>query len=139
MEEKDDVLKTFKEFDVSKCEALLLSKKNLKDKIKLEEFVSKMNSLLNNIDKKGLKYDNNLTKFVCETIEHIFTERKCGDLKKSIAVEILKPYFNEDDELVSKFIELILEKITKSTKFSRVKNKVSKFFFQLLSMVLKQL
>ena len=137
MKEKDDVLKTFKEFDVSKCEALLLSKKNLKDKKKLEEFIKKMNSLLNNIEKNELKYDDNLTKFVCETIEHIFTDRKCGDLKKSIAILILKPYFNDDEELIGKFIELILEKITKSTKFSRIKNKIGGFFFQLLNILAK--
>ena len=89
------------------------------------------------IEKNDLKYDDNLTKFVCEAIEHIFTERKCGDLKKSIAILILKPYFNDDEELIGKFIELILEKITKSTKFSRIKNKIGGFFFQLLSILAK--
>ena len=126
----------FKEFDVKKCNVLYSTKKNLKDMAKFKEFVTKMQTLLKSIDRDELKkYDENLVEFVCETVEHVFTQRGCGTLKQEISVEILKPFFDDNVELVAKFIELMLPKIVRSTKYTRVKSAVYNFFLRLCRMV----
>ena len=128
-EKQDKSLEVFKSFDIKKCDALMKSKKGLKNKKKLEAFVSKMNMLLSSIQKDELKkYDVNVVKFVCETIEHILVERNSGDLKKAIAIEVLKPYFDDNEDLVSKFIELVIDSIVKSTCFTRTRNCICNFF-----------
>ena len=68
-----------------------------------------------------------------ETVEHVFTQRKGGEVKKRISVELLAPYFDDNKELTGKFIELLLRDITKSTFFTRSKNRIQKFFFSLLN------
>lgn len=125
---------TFKEFDVNKYAALRNAKKTLKSNNKNSDFVQKMRNLLKTIDMNEMKkYDENLVKFVIETVEHVFTSRKCGETKKRISVELLAPYFDNNPELTGKFIELLLRDITKSTMFTRGKNKIMKFFFSLVN------
>jgi len=128
----DDVARTFSEFDVTKYEALRNAKKTLKHKHKNAEFVGKMKLLLKTIDVSELqKYDDNLVKFVIETVEHVFTKRRCGELKKSVSVELLTPYFDDNEVLAGKFVEMLLRDIAHSTRLSRGKNKIAKFFFYL--------
>ena len=144
MEEEEkkihDQLKAFDHFNVKKYETLLKAKRNLKDKKKLDEFAVKMNALLTSIDKQEFKkYDQDLVKFVCEAIEHIFCKRKCGELKKAIAIEILRPYFDDNEPLIEKFIELMMEKIVHSTMWTRNKNRVYNFFLRLYNTLAKKL
>ena len=140
MEQQEKQLQAFKEFDIKKCETLLKAKRDIKNKKKFDDFEKKMNALLSSIDKQELKkYDEKLVLFVIETIEHIFIQKKCGELKKMIAVIILKPYFDDNEPLIEKFIELTLEKIVKSTMWTRNKNRVCNFFLRLYRMAVRKL
>ena len=128
----DDIRRAFQEFDVTKYEALKNAKKTLKNKQKNTEFVSKMRHLLKSIDVSELKkYDTNLVLFVIETVEHVFTKRGSGDLKKAVSVELLMPFFDDNEALAASFIELLLRDMVHSTLLSRSKNKVAKFFLGL--------
>tara|TARA_B100001059_G_C17631520_1_gene474672 strand:+ start:261 stop:743 length:483 start_codon:yes stop_codon:yes gene_type:complete len=130
----EEIKLAFKEFDVKKYAALKNAKKLMKDNTKNADFVCKMRNLLKSIDMTELnKYDENLVKFVIETVEHVFINRKSGEIKKSISIDLLAPYFDNNKELTGKFIELLLRDITKSTLFTRSKNRIMKFFFSLLN------
>ena len=130
----EEIKLAFKEFDVKKYAALKNAKRIMKDNTKNADFVSKMRNLLKTIDMSELnKYDENLVKFVIETVEHVFINRKCGEIKKRISIELLAPYFDDNKELTGKFIELLLRDITRSTFFTRSKNRIQKFFFSLLN------
>ena len=136
--EKDNpknILELLKKHNISKCDILTKTKRNIKGKLKFDEFINMMNTLLSNIDKNELtKYDHNLVLFTIESIEHVFTEKKSGDIKRAVVVEILKPYFNDDTDLVIKFVELLLPKIEKSTWYTRHRNIIKSFFFVLVCM-----
>jgi len=130
----EEIKLAFKEFNVKKYAALKNAKTTLKNNTKNTDFVQKMRNLLKTIDMTELnKYDENLVKFVIETVEHVFIKRKSGEQKKRIAIELLSPFFDKNDELTSKFIELLLRDIIKSTMLTRGKDKILKFFLTLVS------
>lgn len=122
----------FKNFDIAKCDVLKQTKQNLKTKAKIEEFVSKMKSVLDTIDKDGMKkYNIEIVKFVIESAEHVFTKPKSGDIKKSVSIEILKSFFDDNEELIERFIDMGLKDIEKSTRWTRARN----FFFRVAQVV----
>jgi hypothetical protein len=130
----EEIKLAFKEFNVKKYAALKNAKTTLKNNTKNSDFVQKMRNLLKTIDMSELnKYDENLVKFVIETVEHVFTKSKGGEHKKRVSIELLAPYFDNNAELTGKFIELLLRDITKSTMLTRGKNKIIKFFLSLVS------
>ena len=102
---------------------------NLKNGIVENDFKIAITKMIDIIDPNDVKYNENIVAFVCETIEHVITKRKSGKQKEKIVVEILSKYFNYDDVLVKKFIQLVLPRITKSNVFRRVRNRLNKFFF----------
>ena len=103
--------------------------KSLKNGILEDDFKLAISKMIEIIDPKDVKYDENIVAFCCETVEHVITARQSGKQKERIVVEILLQYFNNDEVLIKKFIKLVLPNITKSNVVRRVCNRLNKFFF----------
>lgn len=144
MDAKDEArlkaLEILKSMDYKDFEFLILTKKDVKNKLKIKDLIVKMNTILDVVKECGMEqYDKNVVKFVCQTIEHTIVKghlfEKTGNEKKEVALCLLKPLFNNDAVLVERFIDLALKEISHSTVVTRNKQRASKwcsFFFGML-------
>ena len=99
---------SLKLFDVSvdgisdKIQEIKLSNKSI-------EFINKIQAVLDLFDKSENKYNYNLVLFCAQCVENYFVgKRKMGAAKLKLVIEACKKYFNDDIELVSKFVDLVL-------------------------------
>ena len=109
-------------------------KKSLKV-IKLKnETINELKKAFDIFDLNELKLNHSLVLFVAQIVEDIFNKPKQGDIKKEIVVEICKQHFNEDPALVEMVLELVFEKVIKTTLWRRNKQRmknVAIFFFNI--------
>lgn len=103
--------------------------KNLRNNMKreafLKEFVKSGIEALEpyQVD-EDTRYDSEIVKFMCQSVEDIFVKyNKQGDEKKKAVVEICKKYFDDNEVLVSKVIEQVLPFIHRSTFWRRNKHR----------------
>ena len=61
-------------------------------------------------------------------VEDFFLDKKCGEAKKKCVVDACKVYFNNDDELVEKIIDLVFRDVVKSTFLRRNQTRILNFF-----------
>ena len=106
-----------------------LALKDLKNGAIENDFKLAICQMIDIIDPKNVKYDENIVAFVMETVEHVITARKSGKQKEKIVVDILVKYFNDDEVLIQKFIKLMMPRISKSNIFRRNRNRIYNFFF----------
>lgn len=106
----------------------------LKQNLMYCDFVESLSNVLDLFDNTQRKYDHDIVQFVCQSAEDAFISHKqMGLLKKKAVVEICKRYFNDDAELVSKIIEIVLPNIIKSSLYRRNKKRLSNCFFFVVS------
>ena len=138
MEADEKNLSLLKSMNVKNCDVLKMTKKNLKGKLKFNTFIENMNNILKSIDKEQLKkYDLELVKFCVQVAEDVFTEKGSGDIKLSAVIEILKSFYDDNEDLIKTFVEISLKKIHHSTIYRRNKNKINNFFFWVWSLLQK--
>ena len=142
MEADEKNLSLLKQLDLKNCDVLKNTKKNLKGKLKFNTFIENMNNILKSIDKEQLKsknkYDLQLVQFACQAVEDVFTEKNSGDIKLSAVIEVLKSFYDDNEDLIKTFVEISLKKIHHSTIYRRNKNKINNFFFWVWSLVAKR-
>ena len=80
---------------------------------KLEnDFVSEVMKLFENDEKK---YDSQVVQFVAQLAEHHFiTHKKMGDSKERAVIQVVKKFYNNDEEFVRSIIKLVLPLIKKT-------------------------
>ena len=79
------------------------------------EFVNKIQSVLDLFDKNENKYNEKIVLFSAQAVENFFVgKRKTGVIKLKCVIEACKKYFNYDEELVKKFVDLMLPHLKKS-------------------------
>lgn len=71
-----------------------------------------------------LQLNHSVVLFVAQIVEDIFNKPAQGDTKREIVVEVCKTYFNEDSALVEMVLELVFEKVIKTTLWRRNKQRV---------------
>jgi hypothetical protein len=93
-------------------------------------WLSKINECLDLYDPKNDKYFFDLCKCVMQIVEKymIYTD-KCGLSKKKVVMQILLPYFDNNEELLSKTIENQMQHIQKSSFLRRLLTKLEIFFY----------
>ena len=99
-------------------------KKKLK-MIKMKNHV--MTELKNSIDifdKDELHLNHSLVLFVAQIVEDFFNKPLQGDLKREVVVEVCKPFFDDKDDLVDMVLELVFDKIKKTTLLRRNKQRM---------------
>jgi hypothetical protein len=106
-----------------------LKRKNIKYSCMQNEFVTEVRKVLKVLKVEDSKYDHELVLFAIQIAEDFFLDKKCGEAKKKCVVDACKPYFNDDDELVMKIIELVFRDVIKSTLWRRNQTRIMNFFF----------
>ena len=107
---------------------------NLKQDALSKDYIESMTNVLDLFDNSERKYDSDIVKFVVQSAEDTFISHpKMGYIKSKAVVAICKRYFNDDVELVTKIIEMVLPLIKKSTFYRRNKTRAKHFFLWLLN------
>ena len=120
--------------DLKSIEGYDEKRKFAKATLKYDEFVTGLKEVFKIFDPKTKKYDHSLIIWVCNTAEQYFVqEKKMGAIKEKAVIEVVKQYFNDDEELVKSIIKLVMPSIKKSNMFSRAVNKVVFFFLNLIA------
>lgn len=109
-------------------------KKKLKI-IKMKNHVmDELKSSINIFDANELYLNHSLVLFVAQIVEDFFNKKQQGDIKRDVVLEVCKPYFDGKEDLVDMVLELIFDKIEKTTLFRRNKQRlknVGSFFLEL--------
>ena len=115
-------------------------RKNIKNELQYQEFVRETDEVLKYFDCKGdNKYDHELLLFVMNMAENFFVyEPELGYTKEKATIELLKPYYNDDEVLIKSIIKLVLKDVKKSTAFRRVYNRSLNFFCWIMNFILKR-
>lgn len=114
-------------------------RKSVKLKLLEDQFISETKKILEYLDKSEKKYDSKIVLWVCNSAEMYFTShKKMGDIKKRAVIQSVKSFYNEDPKLVESIIELVFPLIKKSNVARRAYNKVSRFVFLCLAMLVSK-
>lgn len=96
------------------------------------EFINKIQAILDLFDPKDHHYDHNVVLFSMQAVENMFIDKKkCGVIKLKCVIEACKKYFNGDEELITKFVDLLLPKLNKSRLY-----KLKVYFLKKFGMLL---
>lgn len=99
-------------------------KKSLKIiKIK-EETVSELKKAFSIFDKSELELNHSAVLFVAQIVEDVFNKPKQGDIKRQIVIDVCSEYFNGDPALVEMVLDLVFEKVIKTTLWRRNKQRL---------------
>jgi len=79
-------------------------------------------------DKIELQLNHSVVLFVAQIVEDIFNKPLQGDMKREIVIDICKEYFNGDSALVEMVLDLVFEKVIKTTRWRRNKQRVKNAF-----------
>lgn len=99
------------------------------------EAIIELKKSLKIFKKDELKLNHSVVLFCCQIVEDLFTSSKKGQLKKSVVIEVCKEFFDDKEDLVEMVIDLIFDKIVKSSFLRRNKNKIKSLGFFLLSKI----
>lgn len=102
-------------------------------KIKTET-VAELRKAFAIFDKVELQLNHSVVLFVAQIVEDIFNKPMQGDIKRDIVVDICKEYFNGDSALVEMVLDLVFEKVIKTTMWRRNKQRMKNvcvFFFKI--------
>ena len=110
-------------------------KKELKYlKIK-NEAILELRNALKIFNKDELCLNHSVVLFCCQIVEDLFTSKGKGQIKKEVVLEVCKEFFDNKDSVVEMVIDLVFEKVTKTTLFRRNKNKIKSIGFFLLEKI----
>lgn len=97
-------------------------KLNMKKKLIIEH----INNALNIYTDEEKKYNTDVVLFVCQCVEDLITKPKSGALKAEVVTKVCAKYFDEKDDLVTVIINLMFEKIIKTSLIRRNKLKAQR-------------
>ena len=79
------------------------------------------------------KFSSEIVLFAINCVEHILTKKKSGSIKLQVVINCLLPYFQNDVNLIIKFVDIYLPQIPKSNIFRRNRDRIYNFFLRLVS------
>ena len=119
--------------DLKNLKGFRAVRKRIKQQNMKDEFIKQVSGVLDLFDKKDNKYEHSIIEFVCSVAEDFFiSHAKMGILKEEAVVKCVSKYFNDDDELVRKIIQLVLPNVPKSNILRRNKQRIINFVFFLV-------
>ncbi len=89
-----------------------------------EDCKTELHGALNIFDPHEINLNHTAVLFCAQIVEDIFCKPKQGRLKEEIVIDVCKKHFNDDPELVKMVLELIFDKIIKTTLFRRNKERI---------------
>jgi hypothetical protein len=110
--------------DLNSIKGYSQKRKTLKLLKMKEECKAEISNALNIFDPHEINLNHTAVLFCAQIVEDIFCKPKQGVIKEEIVIECCKKYFNEDPELVKMVLELVFEKIIKTSLFRRNKERI---------------
>ena len=106
---------------------------------KLEnDFVSELSKVMKLFENDEKKYDSQVVQFVAQLAEHFFiTHKKMGDSKERAVIQVVKKFYNNDEELVRSIIKLILPLIKKTNILRRTSSRLQRLFLYVLTRLIR--
>lgn len=115
-------------------------KDNFEMKKKEDKFTKKIEVVLNSLSNLNLDDDKQLHAvflFVLQSAEDYFymkrQNQKMDEMKKQIAVKLLKRFVKNDEKLCNQIINIVAEKVKKTSFYRRNKKLFQKLFFLVLN------
>lgn len=109
-------------------------KKKLKILKMKNHVMEELKNSINIFDANELYLNHSLVLFVAQIVEDFFNKKEQGDIKRDVVLEVCKPFFDGKEDLVDMVLELVFDKIEKTTLFRRNKQRlknVGSFFLEL--------
>ena len=94
--------------------------------IKKEQIIDHINTALNIYSDDEKKYNTDIVLFVCQCVEDLITSAKSGPLKSEVVMKVCSIYFDGKEDLVMVIINLMFEKIIKTSLVRRNKLKIQR-------------
>ena len=89
-----------------------------------EDCKTELIQALNIFDPHEINLNHTAVLFCAQIVVDFFCKPKQGLLKEEIVIDVCKQYFNGDPELVKMVLELVFDKIIKTTLFRRNKERI---------------
>ena len=118
-------------FDLSSVSGYSQKRASMKQQAQICECIAELKHALAIFDPHEIKLNHSLVLFVSQIVEDIFTKPGLGSIKRDIVTEVCKEYFDNNPELVHMVLDLVFEKIIKTSLFRRNKSRVVSLFFGL--------
>lgn len=100
--------------------------KEYKLNLKKQAIVDHINNALTIYTDEEKKYNTDIVIFVCQCAEDLITTAKSGKLKAEVVMKVCAKYFDGKEELVMVIINLMYEKIIKTSLARRNKLKLQR-------------
>ena len=98
------------------------------------DFCQKVKTVLDLFDKENNRYSDSILYFVMSCVENQVLKKGSGELKKRIVIECTREYFDNNDLMISKMIDLLMPTLNQNKFIKRNGKKVIRFFSQKLKM-----
>jgi len=100
--------------------------KEYKLNMKKTAIVDHINNALSIYTDEEKKYNTDIVIFVCQCAEDLITTSKSGKLKSEVVMKVCAKYFDDKEDLVMVIINLMYEKIVKTSLTRRNKLKLQR-------------
>lgn len=114
-------------FDLKSIKGFTEKKKQLKILRLQQNAIEELSKSFEIFDKSELHLNHTLVQFTCQIVEDLFCKKQQGKFKEEVVLEVCKPYFNGDPELVRMVIELVFDRVTKTTMWRRNVSRVKEW------------
>jgi hypothetical protein len=119
--------------DLKNLKGFRAVRKRIKQQNMKDDFIKQVSGVLDLFDKKDNHYEHEIIQFVCSVAEDFFISHgKMGELKEQAVIKCVAKYFNDDEDLVRKIIQLVLPNVPKTNILRRNKQRIINFFFILV-------
>lgn len=95
--------------------------------LKKQLIIDHINKALNIYTDEEKKYNTDIVLFVCQCVEDLIHAPKAGGLKSEVVQKVCAQYFDGKEELVMVMINVMFEKIIKTSFMRRSKLKMQRF------------
>jgi len=131
---------TKSKYDLTSIKGFTEKKKQLKILKMKQDIIDELKSSIDIFDSNELKLNHSFVLFVSQIVEDFFNKPKQGEIKREIVVDICKPFFENNTELVEMVLDLVFDKIIKTTWIRRNKQRIKNiagFFLELFSPIIQ--
>ena len=111
--------------------------KTFKADVKRKLIVENIKNVLSIYESDEKKYNAGIVLFVCQSVEDLIHKPKMGELKASIVKEICADFFDGKPELVEMVIDLIFDKVIKTSFWRRHSQKIRNMSYDVSKNILQ--
>ena len=110
--------------DLTGIKGFTQKKKGLKIAKMKQDAITELQNALGIFDPHEINLNHTAVLFCAQIVEDYFTSPQQGVLKEQVVVEVCKKFFNGDEALVKMVLELVFEKVIKTTLYRRNKERI---------------